>query len=373
MNADDMKSALIKFDSGSLNCALNSEHEDEKEIATALSMKALGGNNSFSALKLGGFKDYFQFRSLSHLTASSLVWIEDINGESCLFSKTLGTASSQADDNDKVISLLKAWIDNDSIKVNNNSPERQRVAEGSEYECILESESHKGNLENLTHNTVYGGMIPEPYLENTNTLCCNDVTPCSGTGEKASFLEVGEQKKVQQTETESLHTNEARMDGLHQEEKTVGGSEELVCSPHGDQDCENSSMSKDCKDDYARKNSVRCNSVNTDAEVNLTTSTRKSIFFDLNLLPESPANLEAIQKDTDPTVQVASVKSNKGNDVGSLIQQKYDNKDKRSVSMKQKIKPNCEQIMHTSRRENKKENKEKASAIFVKVSVMVLV
>ncbi|KAI3828919.1 hypothetical protein L1987_03030 [Smallanthus sonchifolius] len=360
-NGDRMLS-LVKFDAGNLNCRLNGRHEDEKEGATIFSMKELGSKNGFSASVSGGF---------SHLTASSLVRIEDINGENCLLSKQPGTTSSQADDNNKVISLVKAWIDDDSSKANNNLLEIQRFAEGREYECILDSESHKGNPENLSHNTVYGGMIPELYVGSMDTLCCNDMTPCFGTIEKASCQEIGEQNIVPPTEAENLLTNEAQMDGLQEEEKTICG-EELVCSVHGERGHENLLMSKDmtCKDDCARKNSVRGKQISrdadADAELDLVTSKRELISFDKKPLPESAAKLEAIKKDTNSTVQIVSVKTNKGNDVGSLTEQKYGNKDKRSISMKQKLKSNCEQMMHTSRRENIKENKEKASAVSVK-------
>ncbi|KAI3703392.1 hypothetical protein L1987_73431 [Smallanthus sonchifolius] len=356
-NGDRMLS-LIKFDAGNLNCGLNGKHEDEKEGATIFSMKELGSKNSLST-STGGF---------SHLTASSLVRIEDINGENCLLSKQPGTASSQADDNNKVISLVKACIDDDSSKANNNLLEIQSFAEGREYECILDSESHKGNLESLSGNAVYGGMIPELYVGSMDTLCCNDMTPCFGTTEKASCQEVGEHNIVPPTEAENLPTTEAQMDVLPEEEKTVCGGEELVCSLHGERDDKNPLMSKDMtfKDDRARKNSVRGKHISRDAELDMVISERELISFDQKPLLESAAKLEAIKKDTNSTVQIVSVKTNKGNDVGSLIEQKYGNKDKRLVSMKQKLKPNCEQIMHTSRRENIKENKEKASTVSVK-------
>ncbi|KAL8210146.1 hypothetical protein R6Q57_006878 [Mikania cordata] len=126
-------STLIKFDDGNFSYGLNGKREDEKEIVTIMSMKELGNPNNFSTLISVGLKDCFQFQSLSHLTASSLLWVEDISGERCLLSKKSST-STPADDNNKVISLVKGWIDNGSSKANNNLVERQRFTEGRDYE-----------------------------------------------------------------------------------------------------------------------------------------------------------------------------------------------------------------------------------------------
>ncbi|XP_076881497.1 uncharacterized protein LOC143529627 [Bidens hawaiensis] len=321
----DRMLSQIKFDTGNFSYGLNGEHEDEKETATILSMRELGSNNRFSTSISGGFKNYFQFRSLSHLTESSLVRIEDINDERCLIGKEPSATSNQADDKSKVISLVKAWIDNDSSKVANNLLETQRFVEGRECEHTLDSENHKGNLENTTHKTVHEGVIPELNSRNRNTLCCNDIKPCQEAGEHNNVVPPTE------------------------EEKTVCGKEEqLDCSLIGEQDHEKLLTGKDvtCKDDCKMKNSV--------------------ISYDRKHLPESTAKLEAIPKVTNSTVQTVSIKTNKGNDVGSLAEQKYSKKDKRSVQTKQKLKPTCEQTMHTSGRESIKENKEKASVISVK-------
>ncbi|XP_076884339.1 uncharacterized protein LOC143533433 [Bidens hawaiensis] len=317
-NANRMLSQ-IKFDSGNSYYGLNGEHEEEKETATILSMKELGSNNSLSTTLAGGLKDYFQFRSLFHVTASSLARIEDVNDESCLLGKEPSTTSHQADDNSKVISLVKAWIDNDSSKAANNLLETERFVEGRECENTLDSENHKGNLENMTHKTVHEGVIPELINGNRNTLCFNDITHCQ---------EVGEQNVVPQTE-----------------EKTACRKD---CSLIGEQDHENLVAGKDvtCKDEFTMKNSV--------------------ISYDRKHLPESTAKLEAITKVTSSTLQTVSIKTSKGNDFGSLTEQKYSKKDKRPVHTKQKLKPTCEQTVHTSGRENIKETKEKASVISVK-------
>ncbi|KAK9068037.1 hypothetical protein SSX86_012148 [Deinandra increscens subsp. villosa] len=362
---NDRTPLLIKFDGGNSNYGLNGK--SEKEVTTVLSMKDLGSKNSFSPSISRGLKDYNQFQSLSHLTASSLVRIEDNNDESCLLSKKPSTASSQADANNKVISLLKAWIDNDSSKANSSAPERQSFVDGRVFDCILDSESNKCNLENLSCSTVYGGMIQELHFGSTDTFC-NAITPCSGTGEKAYCQEVGEHNIVPPTDTGNLRANEAQMDGLQEEDKTLCEREELVCSHQDERNHENLLMCKDvaCKDDCTMKNSARCEHISRNTELDLLNSTRELISFSQKQMLDSTTKLEAIPKDTSSTVQTISIKTNMLNDVGSLTEQKYGKKDKRSVYIKQKLKPTCEQMVRTSGREDIKENKEKAPAVSLK-------
>ncbi|KAD6453423.1 hypothetical protein E3N88_08128 [Mikania micrantha] len=350
-------STLIKFDAGNFSYGLNGKREDEKEIVTIMSMKELGNQNNFSTSISVGLKDCFQFPSSSHLTASSLLRVEDISGERCLLSKKSST-STPADDNNKVISLVKGWINNGSSKANNNLVARQRFTEGRDYECILESESHNRNLENLSHNIVYGGMLSELYVGSTNTLYSNDMTPCP--------CEFGEQNLVPPTDTGNLRTNEAQMDDLQEEEKTVCGRKESVCSLPGEQDRDLlMSMDKAYKEDCTMKNSVRCKLFNTEAELDLMNSTRELISYDQKHLPESTSNLKGLPRVTSSTAQRVYTKINKENDVGSL-EQKCGKKDKRSTYVKQKLKLTSEQTMHTIGRENIKENKEKAPASSVK-------
>ncbi|XP_076911693.1 uncharacterized protein LOC143569740 isoform X2 [Bidens hawaiensis] len=223
------------------------------------------------------------------------------------------------------MSLVKAWIDNDSSKATNNSLETQRFVEGRENECNLDSENHKGNLENMTHKNVHEGVIPEFNNGNRNTLCCNDIAPCQEVGEHNNVVPQTEEEKAVYEREEQL---DCSLIGEHDHEKLLTGKNVT------------------CKDDCTMKNSV--------------------ISYDRKHLPESTAKLEAISKVTNSTVQTVSIKTNKGNDVGSLPEQKYSKKDKRPVQTKQKLKPTCEQTMHTSGRESIKENKEKASVISVK-------
>lgn len=346
-------------------------NEEEREKSTILSMTELECMNRFlnnrcicfpssSTTVAGRLEDYFQFRSSSHLTASSYVRIDDIEHESCMLRKKPCTRSSKAGDNDRVISLVKDWIDNGSSRANKNLLERQRLLEGTEYECILDSASHEGDIEILTNNTISRSMIPELNLRNVNTLICNDMTPCSGSGEKAPCQEVEEQNIVTPIDAEKLCTNETQLDDLQKEKKAVCGREEqLVCSQHVERDPKNLlNMDITCKDDCIGP------------EPNLMTSTKERISLDQKDLAESTAKLETVQNDVKSTGQAVLKTTKNVNVVGSNIEQKHCRKDKRSVSMKQKLKPTCDQKMHTTgKRESIKENKEKAPTIFVKVSV----
>lgn len=372
--------SLINFDAQPLNNGLKGKHEGEREMGTFMSTKELGSKNYFlgndsyirfpslSTTISGGH--YFQFQSSSHLTASSVVRIEDIKSKKCSLSKTCSTASCQTDDNKRVLSLVKAWIDKCSSRANNNSLERQRLVEGREDERILDSASHGGDVEILSNDTVYGDMIPEPNLGNRKTLSCNDMTPCSGSGEKAFCQEVGEQSIVTPRDTEKLSTKEAHMDDLKEEDIAICGSGELLCSQHGEGDAENLSMSKEmaCKDDYKKKSSIRGKHTSLATELNLMTSTRELNSLERKHLPESYVEPEVDAKDEKTyTVQTVSITTNKGIDIGAHIEQKDGREDKRSVFVKQKSKPTCDQKMHPIEKwERKKENKEKPTSISVK-------
>ncbi|KVH91982.1 Protein kinase, catalytic domain-containing protein [Cynara cardunculus var. scolymus] len=372
--------SLINFNARPLNYGSKGKHEGEREMGTLLSMKEHGSKNNFlgndsyirfpSPSKTISGGDYFQYQSSSHLTASSIVRIEDIKGEKCSLSKKCST-SCQTDDNKKVLSLVNAWIDERSSRANNNSLERHRLVEGREGKYILDSASHRGYFEILSNNPVCGDKIPESNSGNRNNLSCNDMTPCSGSGEKAFCQEVGKQSKVTPRDNEKLKsTKEADIDDFKKEDKSICGSGELPCSQHGEGDAENLSLSKEmaCKDDYKKKNSIRGKHTSLATELNLMTSTRELNSLERKHLPESYVELEVDPKDEKTyTVRTVSITTNKGIDIGAHIEQKDGREGKRSVFVKQKSKPTCDQKMHTLEKwERLKENKEKPTSIYVK-------
>lgn len=370
----------IKYDARHLGYRVNDiKHEGEKEMGTSLSKKELGSKNSIlgngviiclpspSTTISGGVKDHFQFRSPPHLNVSSSLRIEDIKGDSCLMSEKPSTSYCPADDNYKIIPLVKGWINNRSYRANNNLLKAQGLVEGSEYLCNLDSASHKDDVENLSNNTVNRVSIPDLDFENRNTLSCNDMTPCSRSGMKASIQQIGKQNILLPTDTENVCIIDTQMDNLHEEEY----ARQLLCSRHGEHDPENPSISMDmiCKDDCTKKATVKYKHISTKGELNFVTSTIELISLAEKPLPESTANLEAVPKDANSTVQKVSITTNKGNNGGSQIEQKYCRKDKRSALMKQQLKPTSDQKMQaTEKRENMKENKEKAPVISVQVS-----
>ncbi|KAJ0482933.1 putative protein kinase Group-Pl-2 family [Helianthus annuus] len=217
---DDRMPSLIKFDAGNFNHGSSSKREDKNEISTILSMN--------------GFRN--------------------ISDESSLLGKS-STSCSQEDDNNKVISPVKACID-DGSKANNNSLEIQNIVPSTEEEKVVCERDHD------------------------NLLISKDIK---------------------------------------------------------------------CKDD--------CTMKNTDVEL---------VSFDQKHVPEFTEKLEAIPKVTNFTAQTVSLKTNKGNNAGSVTELKYGKKDKRSIYTKQKLKPTCEQRMQTSGRESVKENKDKAPIVSVK-------
>ncbi|KAJ9536886.1 hypothetical protein OSB04_029619 [Centaurea solstitialis] len=350
-------SSLINFDAQSLNHGLKGKHEGEMEMGTILSTKEFGSNNSFlgndshicipSPSKTVSEGNFFQFQSSSHLTESSVMRIEDIKSKNC------STAFCQTDDNKRVLSLVKAWIDKRSSRDNNNSVERQALVEGREDERILDSVTHRGDDEIMLNDAVYGDMIPECSFGNRNTLSGNDMTPCSGSGEKAFCQEVGEESIVTPRDTEKISTKEAHMDDLKEEEKAFCGNGELLCSQNGEGDAENLVMSKETA--YKKRSSIR------GKHMNLMNSTRE-------IKPDSSAEPKVDPKDGKTyTVKTACITTNKGNDIGVHMAQKDGREDKKSVFVKQKSKPTCDQKMHTiEKRERIKENKEKPTSIAVK-------
>nr|GEX65518.1 probable serine/threonine-protein kinase Cdc7 [Tanacetum cinerariifolium] len=336
------------FDAGLLNYGSNiGRLEGEREMCRISRMKEIGNNSNVlsndthirlpgtRATLLSGLKDCFQLESSSYLTANSNVRIEEIEGDSCMLSKKPNTRSRRALDNSKVNSVVKAWINE---------------------KCVLGLASPKGNVKNLSHNTGHGGMIHELNTGNTNTLICNDTTPCQ---------EVGEQNIVLPTAAEEMCANEAQMGNSQEEEKACGRDEQLVCS----RDPETLLMNVDmpAKNDCTSKNIVRRKQACTNIELNLKTPTTELISPDQKHVPEITAKLVATPKDATSTEQTISVTVNKGDDVGKLIEQKPCRKDKRPVSVKQRIKSTCDQkVQPTGERDNVKEKKEKAPIFSVK-------
>ncbi|GKC32199.1 hypothetical protein Tco_1039493 [Tanacetum coccineum] len=164
--------------------------------------------------------------------------------------------------------------------------ERQRLV-GEREKCVLVLASPKGNVKILSHNTGHGVMIPELNTGNTNTLICNDTKLCQ---------DICEQNIASQTVTD---------DDLQEQEKVIRErDEQLVCS----RDLETPTPIKELVSSYQ------------------------------NHVPEFTAKLVATPKYATSTEQTISVTVNKGDDVGNHIEHKPCRKDKRLISVKQRIK-----------------------------------
>lgn len=303
-------SSLINFDATPLTYESNNdEHEDEKEAVTVLSIKELAIQNNF----LNGYICFpspkktpaRKHKDSLQLQSSSHPTSRPVTR---LFTKRNNKASCQEDSNKKVTSLVKAWI--------HNSPERKKVVVEREHECTKDS----ANIEILSNNTVHESVIPEVKSENRTTLRCDDMASCSDNEEKEVCQEVKEQNIVcSPTDIGKLCNNEAQRNDVKEEDKSFCEREQLVCS----QEVEDS-------------------------------------------LPDNK-QLTVVQKDADLTVPTVSITENNGNDVGAPTEQKNFRKDKKSVLVKQKLKPTSDQKIQAARKqENIKENKEKASTISVK-------
>nr|XP_043629560.1 uncharacterized protein LOC122600850 [Erigeron canadensis] len=362
---------VMNSDAGLVTYRLNDgKCEGEREMSMILSMNEFDIKNSFvgndTCIRFPSpntmvLRSHFPIQLFYSRNAFSYVGSEDRKGDGCLLSKKLSTVSCQSNDNNNVTSIVKALIEDGSSAANNNSCEGEIVEEGRE--CS------KGNAVTLLNNTGHRATIPVFNFGNRNILSCKDMAHCFGSVEKASCQAVSDQNIVLPADAKSLCMHDAHIDNLLEEVKVSCGREEwLASSQNGEQDHENFPMNIDviCKDDRTLDNSVRCKDISTSAELNLINSPKELISFDQKHLPGSAADMEAVSKATNSTVQKVFITRNKGNDAGSHTKQNHCRKDKPELT-KQKLKPTCDQKMNTTRKhDNLKENREKAPTISMK-------